>query len=288
MVAHLNVNAGTGTHRVELAGDRLTIGRTEDNQIPLVSDPAVSRHHAVLELQSGQWLLKDLDSSNGTSVNGHRIHAQYRLRPGDVIAIGEHQLVFEESGASSTTRVEDDDYLGLDEEWSPGPATDERAARTPTPEPPRPAARPTAPDPSTAPATPGPAQDRLSGSVTVTGVARSVATRKLPNSQTGEEGLFFRLDRYDAAGNRLPAVGVQFAPFRNGHITDGEEVRVTGRVKRGTIHAREVRNLTTGADLTGRGGWDKVMIGLGVIAVVAVLLFILAIAASGFLGIGAP
>jgi hypothetical protein len=181
-----------------------------------------------------------------------------------------------------------DDYLGRDEEWSPEPRADDQAALAPSPKPSR--AEPPSAAPDTSPAVRAPAvrQEQLSGVVTVTGVARSVVTRKMANSQTGEEGLFFRVDRYDASGDRLPAVGVQFAPFRNGHLTEGEEVQVSGRVKRGTIHAREVRNLTTGAELTGARGWDKVMLGVGIVAFVAVLVFIIAIAASGFLGSGGP
>jgi len=290
-VAHLNVNTGTGSQRVELSGDGLTIGRAPDNGLPLADDPAVSRHHAVLASEAGEWVLRDLGSSNGTSVNGHRIDTSHRLLPGDVIVIGEHRLVFDgaSAGSSGATQVGGfDDYLGRDEEWSPEPSADDRPTLAPSPKPARSAPPPTAPDPSPAVRTPAARQEHLSGVVSVTGVARSVVTRKMANSQTGEEGLFFRVDRYDASGDRLPAVGVQFAPFRNGHLTEGEEVLVSGRVKRGTIHAREVRNLTTGAELTGSGGWDKVMLGCAVVAFVLVVLFIIAIAASGFLGIGGP
>jgi pSer/pThr/pTyr-binding forkhead associated (FHA) protein len=50
-------------------------------------DDTVSRHHARLELRDGRWFLVDLDSSNGTLVNGRRVH-DVEVRPGDRIRLG--------------------------------------------------------------------------------------------------------------------------------------------------------------------------------------------------------
>jgi pSer/pThr/pTyr-binding forkhead associated (FHA) protein len=50
-------------------------------------DDTVSRHHARLELRDGRWFLIDLDSSNGTSVNGRRVR-DAEVRPGDRIRLG--------------------------------------------------------------------------------------------------------------------------------------------------------------------------------------------------------
>jgi len=75
----------------------LSLGRAPENQIRL-SEPEVSRHHARLELasQKGQppiVLLSDLGSTNGTFVNGCRIHPRngpVTLRHGDVLRMGTH------------------------------------------------------------------------------------------------------------------------------------------------------------------------------------------------------
>lgn len=68
------------------------IGRTSD-QISLADDSA-SRRHAELRPENGSWVLTDLNSSNGTYVNGQRIVAPIELKHGDQIRIGSSLLVF--------------------------------------------------------------------------------------------------------------------------------------------------------------------------------------------------
>src|SRR5438105_14565568 len=53
----------------ELVEDLITIGRSPDNMI-VISDPSVSSHHAQLQLAGETYRLNDLDSTNGTRVNG--------------------------------------------------------------------------------------------------------------------------------------------------------------------------------------------------------------------------
>ena len=74
-------------------GVGLTIGRLPDNSV-IIDNPAVSGHHARLFSESGAVILEDLDSTNGTFVNGKPTTRQV-LRTGDVLLIGKHQLVFE-------------------------------------------------------------------------------------------------------------------------------------------------------------------------------------------------
>ncbi|MBW1879514.1 MAG: FHA domain-containing protein [Deltaproteobacteria bacterium] len=61
-----------------------TIGRHPDCELQ-VDDPTISSRHAVIERRDGAWAVRDLGSSNGTSVNGRRIKAWRRLGVGDVI-----------------------------------------------------------------------------------------------------------------------------------------------------------------------------------------------------------
>jgi pSer/pThr/pTyr-binding forkhead associated (FHA) protein len=74
-------------------GVGLTIGRSPDNAL-IIDNPAVSGHHARVFSESGAVILEDLNSTNGTFVNGQ--HTTRRvLRSGDVLQIGKHQLVFD-------------------------------------------------------------------------------------------------------------------------------------------------------------------------------------------------
>lgn len=59
-----------------------------------ISDNTVSRRHAELTPDDGVWWIRDLESQNGTYVNGLRIHARTRLHPGDQIRVGSSLFVF--------------------------------------------------------------------------------------------------------------------------------------------------------------------------------------------------
>jgi pSer/pThr/pTyr-binding forkhead associated (FHA) protein len=73
----------------------LTIGRAEDNTVALAGDDFASAHHARIEARrDGVWIV-DLDSTNGTYVNGARLDGRRKLREGDVVQIGDTELRFE-------------------------------------------------------------------------------------------------------------------------------------------------------------------------------------------------
>jgi len=77
-----------------LVGEKVRIGRGPDNEIRL-SDPSVSRHHALLERTASGWTIRDLESTNGTRVNRERVR-QGELGPGDGLKIGAFDLEVEE------------------------------------------------------------------------------------------------------------------------------------------------------------------------------------------------
>ena len=74
-------------------GETVTIGRAPTNTI-VIKDERCSRNHAEVFQASGQWMLRDLDSRNGTNVAGQRITADYSLEPGELIQIGNSHLAF--------------------------------------------------------------------------------------------------------------------------------------------------------------------------------------------------
>lgn len=92
----LTMRAGPTPGRIIALGmGESTIGRETSNTIP-ISDPEVSRRHAQLTFQNNYYILEDLNSTNGTFVNGRRLVGQYVLQPGDVINLGENvTLVFD-------------------------------------------------------------------------------------------------------------------------------------------------------------------------------------------------
>lgn len=81
--------------RGDFALDRakVTLGRHPSNTLRLV-DREVSKEHALIERDGADFILRDLNSSNGTFVNGRRVLRELRLRDGDEIALGSSRLVF--------------------------------------------------------------------------------------------------------------------------------------------------------------------------------------------------
>jgi FHA domain len=73
------------------ARDELLVGRHDASDV-VVSHPSVSRRHARLSFRHGHWVLRDLDSTNGTRVNGKRV-VRCRLEPGDRLSLGSADLL---------------------------------------------------------------------------------------------------------------------------------------------------------------------------------------------------
>lgn len=69
----------------------LLIGRHPECDL-VVSDASVSRRHAQLRFRDGRWVLRDLDSTNGSTVNGRPV-IRCQLRPGDRLMLGDAALV---------------------------------------------------------------------------------------------------------------------------------------------------------------------------------------------------
>jgi hypothetical protein len=78
--------------RTVVSGDPFVIGRSRECDLVL-DDPNVSRRHAELREEGGSWWLVDLDSTNGTELNGKRVQ-RAKLADGDRIGLGELELVF--------------------------------------------------------------------------------------------------------------------------------------------------------------------------------------------------
>jgi pSer/pThr/pTyr-binding forkhead associated (FHA) protein len=84
----------------ELIDEAITIGRGPDNTI-VVNDPSISTHHAQLLLEGDTYRLRDLDSTNGTRVNGKPV-TEAVLRFDDRIRFGAAEVRYESSEASGS------------------------------------------------------------------------------------------------------------------------------------------------------------------------------------------
>lgn len=87
-------------HKFAIENASTTIGRRPENGV-VIDDAAVSGHHAVITLQPnpyfGDYLeayIEDLGSTNGTSLNGHALVGQQRLRHNDLVKIAWNSFKF--------------------------------------------------------------------------------------------------------------------------------------------------------------------------------------------------
>ena len=104
-MATLYVLQGPDKGRTLKIGDEaVLLGRGSD-QVPL-TDQTISRRHAELKPEDGSWILRDLNSANGTSINGNRIQEPVRLKHGDQIQLGGTLLMY--SGGDSIEQLSGD------------------------------------------------------------------------------------------------------------------------------------------------------------------------------------
>jgi pSer/pThr/pTyr-binding forkhead associated (FHA) protein len=91
---------GQGSRTIEIAQDTFTIGRKTDNDLP-IDDHTVSGRHARIARVQSVYFLEDLKSTNGTFLNGKLIE-RAQLRDADVVTIGQHRIIFQDSAPIPT------------------------------------------------------------------------------------------------------------------------------------------------------------------------------------------
>jgi len=79
--------------------DGITVGRSKGCSV-VIDDNKISREHAAVRMENGNWWVYDLQSSNGTRVNDNDVSA-YELSEGDVIEVGGLKFVFEQEGEAN-------------------------------------------------------------------------------------------------------------------------------------------------------------------------------------------
>ena len=94
-------NDGCEGIRHRLVSDETLIGRNPHTDITLL-DEGISREHAIVLRDESHYVIEDLQSTNGTKVNGKRVRSA-ELHPGDLIEIGHSRFLFELEPAGSPT-----------------------------------------------------------------------------------------------------------------------------------------------------------------------------------------
>ncbi len=103
-MARLTLKLGDQVVKEYPVGAIANIGRVADNTIA-IDNAAVSSHHACIYRDGDQIVVEDLQSTNGTFVNGKRISRSV-LRHGDVVQVGRHTLELDESVDAELETVE--------------------------------------------------------------------------------------------------------------------------------------------------------------------------------------
>ena len=177
-----------------MSKERYTIGRLPDNDVR-IDNPAVSGHHSLIINILNDSFLEDLNSTNGTYVNGKLIK-KHALQHGDVITIGHHQLRFSDQQTSDTEQDEFEktmvipagqqnaDQLEAAEKAAEAAARSEATAEPAEAPAPAPARDDIKVDmPEAAPRRPAPAEEKVepvAHTATSTGIDPSTAPNALP------------------------------------------------------------------------------------------------------------
>jgi pSer/pThr/pTyr-binding forkhead associated (FHA) protein len=91
-IPYLVVHSPHQTREVQFTKESMTIGRGEDNDIP-IPDESVSRHHAVIERQGDNHVIRDVGSRHGIWLGKQRVE-EHTLTDGDVLSLGRAKLVY--------------------------------------------------------------------------------------------------------------------------------------------------------------------------------------------------
>lgn len=116
MPPYLEITTPQGRRQVPLGTQPLTVGRHADNKL-VIADHMASRFHCVIESKGGAWVVRDLNSSNGTLKDGKRITTS-PLKSGESVLIGSTQLKLVDPSAPVEDDVVelDDDAMILDDD----------------------------------------------------------------------------------------------------------------------------------------------------------------------------
>ena len=90
----------------ELKADKTTIGRVEDNTFQ-ITEPSVSSHHCEVVLRGSEVLVRDLNSTNGTYINGDKV-TESAFKPGQILRLGQIEMRLETDVPAASGKMQFD------------------------------------------------------------------------------------------------------------------------------------------------------------------------------------
>ncbi len=105
------LSAGMTGRTHELKVDKTTIGRVEDNTFQ-IAEPSVSSHHCEVLLRGPDVVVRDLNSTNGTFINGEKV-SETVLKPGQVLRLGQIEMRLEPDAPTSPTKKPIDQTMAM-------------------------------------------------------------------------------------------------------------------------------------------------------------------------------
>lgn len=103
------LSAGMTGRTYELKVDKTTIGRVEDNTFQ-IAEASVSSHHCEVLLQGSEVMVKDLNSTNGTYINGAKV-TESAIKPGQILRLGQVEMRLETDAPAAPAKKPIDQTL---------------------------------------------------------------------------------------------------------------------------------------------------------------------------------
>ena len=103
------LSAGMTGRTHELKVDKTTIGRVEDNAFQIL-EPSVSSHHCEVLLRGKEVVVHDLNSTNGTFINGEKV-SEAVIKPGQILRLGQIEMRLETDAPSAASKKPIDQTL---------------------------------------------------------------------------------------------------------------------------------------------------------------------------------
>jgi pSer/pThr/pTyr-binding forkhead associated (FHA) protein len=96
------LSAGMTGRTHDLKAEKTTIGRVEDNTFP-IAEPSVSSHHCEVLVRGNDVIVKDLNSTNGTFINGEKV-TESPIKPGQILRLGQVEMRLETEAAPAAPK----------------------------------------------------------------------------------------------------------------------------------------------------------------------------------------
>lgn len=96
---------------IELKGEKISIGRLDDNAFQ-IEEPSVSSHHCEVFMRGSEVVAKDLNSTNGTFISGEKI-SEAVLKPGQILRLGQVDIRLEAGAPAAAEKKKIDHTMVL-------------------------------------------------------------------------------------------------------------------------------------------------------------------------------